>query len=130
MKTANADDDDVPTIVDEENNRTLSKSEYEALLAEEASKEASVDETGQVESIEDLKGVKEQIPVADERLKQEVTQAGQAQKKRKAIKVVGADDIDSADTMLEENTKKPKFSTSKSKRKAKAVALSFGDGDG
>lgn len=126
LRTADQEDDDAPTyVLDEEGGDTLSKEEYEAMLAKE---KASSDETkekqeGKAERAVE-QGENEAAKEDGARKKQDVTEAGFAQKKRKAVKVVGASDAENEAEDGEGVKKKP---VKKAKTKAKTVKLSFGD---
>ena len=112
-----ADEDDGPTIVDEENNN-VSKEEYETLLKgqeTEASTETNV-------SLEKTAPEGTSDPAASsEPSKQELVGVGRAPKKRKAAKIVG--DTDSA----RQEGGEPQAPHNKPKKRTKPVALSFGD---
>ncbi|KAF2817210.1 uncharacterized protein BDZ99DRAFT_374688 [Mytilinidion resinicola] len=105
------DDDDAPTYVLEDGNESLSKAEYEALIA---GKDAD-----QGPGVEDA----EKEEASTQQSKHQLTVVGAVSKKRKAVKVVQASDgEEDADVKPKKAVKKPK--------KSKAVKLSFGDDEG
>ena len=135
---ATNDNDDAPTYVVEDSNTTLSKEEYEALLKEEkgpdlkAEKDQSVqdkfaDSSGVFAKQESGAGeVAAEEEEAKLRTKQEVTEVGGQQKKRKAARVVGvAGDEEAKDA--EKDEAEPKR-VKQIKKKVKPVKLSF-DGE-
>ena len=131
----NDDDDDAPTYVVEDSNTTLSKAEYEALLTEEPkslSGAAGRDPTVQDKFAESpgiptkQEGGAAEVAAVDEaksRTKQEVTEVGGQQKKRKAARVVGVAGDDGAKD-AEKDEVEPKR-VKQVKRKVKPVKLSF-----
>lgn len=128
LRTAEEEDEDAPTyVLDEEGGNTLSKEEYEAMLAQE---KAGAEDAAQVEGdkTKDAVGqaMNEETKEDSTRKKQDVTEAGFAQKKRKAVKVVGGQDGD-VDDVADNGEKVKRKPIKKAKTKAKAVKLSFGD---
>ena len=112
------DEDDGPTYVEEESGDTISKADYEALLAGD---EKKADADGDMKPQRPNNG---EEPDSKSRLKQQsLAEAGQARKKRKVAKVVG--DIDEEeDGVVPDSKEKP--SVKKPKKKSK-VKLSFED---
>lgn len=136
---ANNDDDDAPTYVVEDSNTTLSKEEYEALLKEEQGASSKAESNQDVQdkfaissnvSAKQESGAGETAAVeegeANLRSKQEVTEVGGKQKKRKAARVLGiAGDEEVNDAKEDEvGSKRAK----QVKKKVKPVKLSF-DGE-
>lgn len=114
------DDDEGPTIVDEENN-SVSKEEYEALLQEQEVDARPEDAVAKVP--EDKASEANKTSNKNDAPKQELLEVGMAQKKRKAAKIVGADEADAdGKSDATQNVKKPK-------KKTKALALSFEDNE-
>jgi len=136
---ATNDDDDAPTYVVEYSNTTLSKEEYEALLKKEqdtdpeAEKDQSVQDKFAESSGVSAKqegGAGETAAVEEEaklRTKQEVTEVGRQQKKRKAARVVGVAGDEGANSR-EQDEAEPKRVKQVKKKKVKPVKLSF-DGE-
>lgn len=111
------DEEDAPTYVMEETNDSLTKAEYEALVAgkgpedEDAAKEKSDQATGTA-----LTAAKTDT----------IAEVGKTSKKRKAIKVIGGEDNE--DVKSEKDSGKKV--TKKAKKKGKPIKLSFGDDEG
>lgn len=105
-------DDDAPTYVDEESNDTLSKEEYEALVAAEVGPDNNEEDAEAVATAEVAAVVHE----VDQ--KQSIIEVGKNHKKRRAAKMVGADDEGGSRTATR--------TANKSKKPPKAVKLSFG----
>ena len=136
---ANNDDDDAPTYVVEDSNTTLSKEEYEALLKKE---QGASDVTEKEQSVQDKFAESSGIPAKQEnggaaevaavegdaksRTKQEVTEVGGQQKKRKAARVVGIVGDDEAKDVEEDEIETRRVK--QVKKKSKLVKLSF-DGE-
>jgi len=130
------DEDDAPIYVDEGTNETLSKAEYEALVAtENAAKNEDVkkvEHAGAADLVGAEKGAANTDGQPDDerddgaaeslRQKQSVTEAGKTSKKRKAIKAVGA--VEDAEDAHDVEEKKKQL-VKRPKSKAKAVVLSF-----
>lgn len=128
------DEDDGPTYVDESND-TLTKAEYEALVAEERSNEDLAKDGEETlgitgKSVED--GPKASGALPDEssgkgddstKKTQNIAEAGIGTKKRKA-KVVGNKDGGDRD---QDDSDEPKANVKKAKKKSKPVKLSFDD---
>lgn len=109
------DEEDAPTYVMEETNDSMTKAEYEAMVA---GKEADDEKTKDAEQAKDGK-----LLVAAK--KDNIAEVGKASKKRKVAKVIGDEgDADSKDS------KEEKKVTKKAKKKGKTVKLSFGDDEG
>lgn len=114
------DEDDAPTYVMEDSNQSLTKAEYEALVAgkDEEEKASGEDETtGKSKSAEDAS--KESVP---HQSMDSIAEVGKAAKKRKAGKIIGGEDEDEND-VKKANAKVVK----KPKKKAKPVKLTFDD---
>lgn len=133
MRDPNAEEEDAPTYVDEDGG-TLSKAEYEVLLKDEQEAEASglgdaadpkEDVGGCVEG--ELIGTdpKASGAIKDDGNKQQVVDVGGPSKKRKVVKVIGAEDEDASEGKDGDDVKKP--TTKKPKKKGKPIKLSFGD---
>lgn len=135
------DDDDAPTYVLDESGDAVSKEEWEAMVARqkggegkedgEMHKATGDDVTGMSEKEKNKDGDKEEKEKGVEATrskKQEVTEVGQAQKKRKVARVVGGDEEED-EKNKEDNTNDTatKPLAKKVKKKAKPVKLSFGD---
>jgi hypothetical protein len=116
-KLKNDNEDDAPTYVLEDTNQSLSKAEYEAMVAGDDAKEddAAADETATEDS---TTGPKKQS-------KNNITEVGKVSKKRKVAKVIGEekDDKTTAKSTETKMVKKPK-------KKSKPVKLTFGDEEG
>ena len=111
-------DDDVPTFVDEAD-LNISKQDYKALTAGREVVEAKHKSTDGDENLEDI----ERRQSHDLRKhKQEITEVGKAQKKRRAVKVA------TANAEEDEGTLTTKV-TNKTKKRTKVSALSFGGGE-
>lgn len=125
-KARKDDDDDGPTYVMEGSETTLSKDEAEKLLKSpdenvEETAEASIPASGDVKNVNESS---EKASMEDvEKRVQQVATSGITSKKRKAIKVLDADD----EATEEKHATKP--SKPKTKKKAKAIKLDFGDDD-
>ncbi|KAH8705346.1 hypothetical protein BGW36DRAFT_12111 [Talaromyces proteolyticus] len=116
------DDDDAPTYVDEETNDTISKEDYEALLKGGEEKAEIGTGTGGDESqrSKEAAGEVESAATDGPKVQKNLAEIG-SQKRKKQVKVVGADD-DEADG---EAPHKDGSSTRKPKAKKKKVKLSF-----
>jgi len=126
LRTADEEDEDPPTyVLDEVGGDTLSKEDYEAMLAKEkaGANKMKVKEGSKVEE-PGSQGKTEETKEDAARKKQDVTEAGFTQKKRKAAKVVGVSD---AENEAEDGAGIGKKPVKKAKTKTKAVKLSFGD---
>lgn len=109
------DEDDAPTYVDESNHNLL-KDEYEALIAS--------DKNGENRVVESAPEKGPHLEDTDERrAKQDITEAGDRQKKRKAVKQIA---VDEEDDLLEKKTLQP-IPKKKAKKRAQASTLSFVD---
>jgi hypothetical protein len=113
-KLVRDDEDDAPTYVLEDTNESLTKAEYEALVA---GKGTTPDECSKASETKD----QEPVPQPKDKL----VEVGKASKKRKAVKVIGADEEGARDAFQFDAKiiKKPK-------KKSKPVKLSFGDQEG
>ena len=119
------DEDDAPTYVVEDSNDTLSKAEYEGLLAgKEVNNDSNSEERDHSTDAKDASDDRH----GEENSKRDavantdrVAEAGKLQKKRKVGKVVGGEEEEAVDD------KKPSNSdaTKKPRKKAKAIKLSF-----
>ncbi|KAF2278661.1 uncharacterized protein EI97DRAFT_448535 [Westerdykella ornata] len=109
-KLVRDDEDDAPTYVLEGTNQSLTKAEYEALVA---GKDADAAEDSAPTTIEHKD--------APSQPKEKIAEVGKGSKKRKAAKVIGGDEED--DDAGKDEAKVVK----KAKKKAKPVKLSFGD---
>ena len=122
-RSKDAADDDSPTYVIEESNDTLSKAEYEALVKEEARASEEKVADSATAAVGDGAGAGDEQNKANRKdgqtSKQQTTNIGKAQQKRKLGKVVGADDAQTANG--------EKRLDKKPKKKVKGVKLSFGD---
>jgi len=116
-KLKNDDEDDAPTYVLEDTNQSLSKAEYEAMVAGDDAKDdnAAADETAAQESTTRPK----------KQIKDNITEVGKVLKKRKVAKVIGEEKEDET-TAKSTETKVIK----KSRKKSKPVKLTFGDEEG
>lgn len=110
-KLVKDDEDDAPTYVLGDTNQSLTKAEYEALVA---GKDAPPDEESKSA---DTKGAHQETQPKDK-----IVEVGKISKKRKAAKVIGGDEENEKDS-TEPHAKVLK----KPKRKSKPVKLSFGD---
>ena len=116
-KLKNDDEDDAPTYVLEDTNQSLSKAEYEAMVAGDDAKDdnAVADETAAQES----------TTRPEKQIKDNITEVGKVLKKRKVAKVIGEEKEDES-TAKSTETKVIK----KSRKKSKPVKLTFGDEEG
>jgi hypothetical protein len=111
------DEEDAPTYVLEDTNQSMTKAEYEAMVA---GKDAENDGIS-TEGVE-----KSQDPASATQARNTIVGVGKTTKKRKAAKVIGE----------ERGEEKEDFKTSekkvvkKAKKKGKPVKLSFGDEEG
>ncbi|KAF1972486.1 hypothetical protein BU23DRAFT_580871 [Bimuria novae-zelandiae CBS 107.79] len=110
------DEDDAPTYVLEDTNQSMTRAEYEAMVAGKDGPAAD-DAT---EASEDVSKA-----TASEQPKDNIVEVGKANKKRKVAKVIGEDKDDEVKAPNESEKKVVK----KFKKKGKAVKLSFGDDD-
>lgn len=109
------DEEDAPTYVLEDTNQSLTKAEYEALVA---GKDDPTDDDPK------SAGTETKEPGAKQQVKANIAEVGKAAKKRKA-KVIGTGDGDGEDT--EDTDTKVIKKVKKPKKKTKPVKLSFGD---
>ncbi|KAF2103476.1 hypothetical protein NA57DRAFT_72451 [Rhizodiscina lignyota] len=110
------EEDDGPTYVIEESGDTVSKADYEAMLAK--------DEEGP-DADETSKGPDGEAADAKEKSKQQVAEAGQGMKKRKVGKVIGTAEED--DGSPGDDKKEPAKKMAKKPRKKTKIKLSFED---
>lgn len=111
------DEEDAPTYVLEDTNQSLTKAEYEALVA--GKEPGKSDETAE-------EGEKPEVAQTDAKSKDNIVELGKITKKRKAIKVIGEEEKEDA----EESTKASDVKvTKKAKKRGKPIKLSFGDQD-
>lgn len=131
------DEDDAPTYVDENGSETLTKSEYEALVAgdkrdtgkdadDKAAKDAEL-VRGETQGDDPELKASGALPDSgpDDERKQRVAEAGVGSKKRKVAKVVGENDHGEADIGKDANENKDVAPKKKAKKKAKPIKLSF-----
>ncbi|PVI01063.1 hypothetical protein DM02DRAFT_591748 [Periconia macrospinosa] len=110
------DEEDAPTYVMEETNDSLTKAEYEALVAgKDAENEKSANDPEQA---------KDKAPTVAK--KDNIAEVGKVTKKRKVAKVIG----DEGDEDAKSEKDAGKKVTKKAKKKGKPVKLSFGDDEG
>ncbi|KAF2122926.1 hypothetical protein BDV96DRAFT_639481 [Lophiotrema nucula] len=116
------DEDDAPTYVLEDTNQSLSKEEYDALVAGKDPKEKE-------DSAEKLK--KQDNPADEEvQSKERIAEVGKGSKKRKAVKVIGGSEEEEKDGSAKNIVQTPDAKViKKPKKKAKPVKLSFDDQD-
>jgi hypothetical protein len=108
------DEEDAPTYVMENTNQSLSKAEYEAMVAGKDPKE-------------DEGGEKANDAVASANKKDNIAEVGKASKKRKVAKVIGEEkDEDPKGEVGSEKVAEKKVI----KKAKKKVKLSFGDDEG
>lgn len=116
------DEDDAPTYVLEDTNQSLSKAEYEALVASDDPKEEDTTADGTAAKPEGSENGPEK-PTKDN-----IAEVGKASKKRKAAKIIGEEQ---QDDKSDKSTKPGDTKVNKKpKKKAKPVKLSFGDQEG
>lgn len=121
-KPKNDDEDDEPTYVDESNDM-ITKAEYEAMVngGDDAVKANPLETSEPAEKSGEL-----EVPVTDQRSKQEVLAVIGGPGKRKLVKVVGDEEQDaSCQTNGEKSSEKLTRSGKKAGKKAKKVKLSF-----
>jgi len=117
------DGEDDPTYVLEDTNQSLTKAEYEALVAGENAEHAQEKSTND----EKVPGEEQSDPENSKSAtaaETSMSKPGQLTRKRKAVKVVG-DDAD--DQSGELGDSKQKAESKKPKKKKKAIKLSFDD---
>jgi hypothetical protein len=116
-KLKNDDEDDAPTYVLEDTNQSLSKAEYEAMVAGDDAKEDDAAADGTV--------TKDSTAGPEKQIKHNITELGKVSKKRKVAKVIGEEKEDEKTAKSRETkvTKKPR-------KKSKPVKLTFGDEEG
>ncbi|CAI6332764.1 unnamed protein product [Periconia digitata] len=110
------DEDDAPTYVMEDTNDSMTKAEYEAMVARKEAEEE--------ESAKDVGETKITAPAAAK--KDNIAEVGKASKKRKAVKVIGNEGEEDANDSKDLGKKV----TKKAKKKGKPIKLSFGDDEG
>ena len=107
------DEDDAPTYVLEDTNQSMTKAEYEAMVAgKDGDADEATKEDGEASKTKDLTQTKDNI-----------VEVGKATKKRKAAKIIG----EQKDEGVKESTEPEAKVVKKAKKKAKAVKLTFGD---
>lgn len=107
------DDEDAPTYVLEDTNQSMTKAEYEAMMAGNSEVDRNAEK--------DDENTKHPLPTAQ--VKDTIVEVGQTTKKRKVAKVIGEEKEDEeTDSKLPE-----KKVAKKTKKKGKPVKLSFGD---
>lgn len=114
-KAKDDDQDDAPTYVMEDTHQSLTKEEYEALVAGEHPKE---DEKSALEEPEATQSNKNEL-----KLKDNIAEVGGNAKKRKAAKII-SEEQDNVDKQTS-GTRAPV--AKKTKKKTKPVKLAFGD---
>ena len=113
------EDEDAPTYVLEDTNQSLTKAEYDALVA---GKDDPQKTDGPVDAALET-GAKD---LSKQITKESTTNVSKSTKKRKAVKVIGSND-DEGEAIADATDKKDAKVTKKPKKKAKTVKLSFGD---
>jgi len=130
------DEDDAPTMVDEEG-ENVSKEEYERMMKEKEKEEVGKeDKVGEDAGVGQKKG-SEEVREDDEgklrgEKKQIVVEAGAGTKKRKAVKVVGEEErmgdglvLQGSKAQREKETDAVPVKQAGTKKKAKKIKLSF-----
>lgn len=113
------DEDDAPTYVLEDTNQSLTKEEYDALVA---GKSPDDDQKPDSEVT-----AKDQGSEAKSKPKDKIAEVGATVKKRKAVKIISEED-EGVERGAEGNSRKTDSKVvKKPKKKAKAVKLTFGD---
>lgn len=131
------DEEDAPTYVDEEGG-TLSKAEYDALVASDRNDQYGEDATGINTKPEETVGgnvegeLKGTEPKASGAIREEARKAtmvdvGGPSKKRKVAKVIGGESEGAEAGAGEGGAGKGKTGAKKAKKKGKPIKLSFGD---
>lgn len=110
------DEDDAPTYVLEDTNQSMTKAEYEAMVA---GKDADAGDAAQND--EEASKAKDLAQSKDN-----IVEVGKATKKRKAAKIIG-EQKDEEPNETKESAEPEKKVVKKAKKKAKAVKLTFGD---
>ncbi|KAK0928309.1 hypothetical protein LTR29_017402 [Friedmanniomyces endolithicus] len=126
MRAKDPNDDDGPTVVDE-SGETVSKAEYEKLTAADAENaDATAGGPGDGETKGDDPAVvmSGALPAVDGKKGGVATTSGLVTKKRKAAKIVGDADGETATKVASE-----KEAVAKPKKKAKLIKLAFDDGE-
>ncbi|KAL6711429.1 hypothetical protein ACN47E_004363 [Coniothyrium glycines] len=114
------DEDDAPAYVIEDTNQSLSKEEYEAMVAGKDSTESNHDDRDKPAD-----GRQEAVVTANSSTKDKIAGIGTNTKKRKVAKVISNDGDEKAGPKDDE---KPSAKTvKKSKKQTKAVKLAFRD---
>ncbi|KAK3079913.1 hypothetical protein LTS18_003610 [Coniosporium uncinatum] len=119
LKKDGEDEDDAPTYVVEDSNETLSKTEYEELMKKGKTED---DRPSKADGNEGQSSATAPTDGAPTPSKQNITEIGHIQKKRKAAKVIG-----DTEEEPENHVRTTKAATGKPKKKTKVVKLSFGD---
>ncbi|OAL44606.1 hypothetical protein IQ07DRAFT_604961 [Pyrenochaeta sp. DS3sAY3a] len=115
----NDDEDDVPTYVLEDTNQSLTKEEYDALVA---GKSPDDDQKPDSEVAS-----KDQGSEAKSKPKDKIVEVGATVKKRKAVKIISEEDEGVERGAEGDSRKIDSKAVKKPKKKAKAVKLTFGD---
>jgi hypothetical protein len=110
------DEEDAPTYVLEDTNQSMSKAEYEAMVAGKVSEKdgATAEEGGTTK-----------VTATTPHAKDTIVEIGKATKKRKVAKVIGEEKDENEDEKASKTSEKK--SIKKAKKKGKPVKLSFGD---
>ncbi|KAF2451839.1 hypothetical protein P171DRAFT_348247 [Karstenula rhodostoma CBS 690.94] len=111
------DEDDAPTYVLEDTNQSMTKAEYEAMVAGDDAEKSEETTKGDNEATKDS---------ATTQPKDNIVEVGKATKKRKVAKVIAEE----RDGDAEESKEPEKKVVKKAKKKGKPVKLSFGDEEG
>ncbi|KAJ4305618.1 hypothetical protein N0V90_001149 [Kalmusia sp. IMI 367209] len=110
------EEEDAPTYVLEDTNQSLTKAEYDAMVA---GKDTEKDDEA-VEAVEDANVTQK---ATAQHSKDNIAEVGKATKKRKVAKIIGEEKEDEPKESKATESKVIK----KAKKKAKPVKLSFGD---
>lgn len=109
------DEDDGPTYILEDTKESLTKEEYQALVAGKDSDNKDED-TPQVAANQDSENIAKS--------KDKISEVGAATKKRKVAKIIGEETTENGEKDAKKTDEKP---AKKPKKKTKAIKLSFGD---
>jgi len=110
------DEEDAPTYVLEDTNQSMSKAEYEAMVA---GKDSGNDGTTEED------GDKTKVNATAPQAKDTIVEVGKVTKKRKVVKVIGEEKNENENKEEPRTTEKKVIK--KAKKKGKPVKLSFGD---
>ncbi|KAL5392315.1 hypothetical protein DPSP01_000829 [Paraphaeosphaeria sporulosa] len=111
------DEDDAPTYVLEETNQSMTKAEYEAMVAGKDAEKTEDATNSDSEATKDPAAIQP---------KDNIVEVGKATKKRKVAKVIAEE----KDVEAKEPIEAEKKVVKKAKKKGKPVKLSFGDEEG